>query len=210
MGRLLDSAAYLPYLVFHPFDGFYEAKFRGRGSVLLATVLFFLYGISRIAEAQYTGFVANYNHLYGLESTELFVSGALPVALFFISNYCVGTLTDGNGRFRDIYLVTCYSLSPLILFSLISTLISNVVILEELPILTAFYWIGVLWFMFLLFAGLCVVHEYTALKNAGALFLSAVAAVVIIFLAVLFLTLIDRVTGFFHVVYIEAAKRWGR
>jgi len=206
--KLLDSLAYLPYLVFHPFDGFYEAKFRDKGSVVTATLLFALYGITQIVTEQYTGFINNYRHLYGLESTELFLSGTLPVALFIVSNYSVTTLMSGNGRFRDIYLVTCYSLLPLILFSLVSTLVSNMLIVEELPILAAFYWIGVLWFLFLLFAGLCVVHEYTALQNVAALICTLAAAVIILFLSVLLLTLVDKVVGFFDVIFIEITRRW--
>jgi hypothetical protein len=200
---MLNSIGYLPYLIFHPFDGFYEAKARGKGSVLTATLLFVLYGLTQIAAAQYTGFINNYRHVYGLESTELFISGVLPVALFFISNYSVTTLMNGNGAFKDIYLVTCYSLTPLIVFGLAGTLISNILILEELPILTAFSWIGVIWFLFLLFAGLCVVHEYSAGQNLAALLFTVAAAIIILFLSVLFLILIDRVTGFFDVIFIE-------
>lgn len=203
MRRMLNSIGYLPYLIFHPFDGFYEAKARGKGSVLTATLLFVLYGLTQIAAAQYTGFINNYRHVYGLESTELFISGVLPVALFFISNYSVTTLMNGNGAFKDIYLVTCYSLTPLIVFGLAGTLISNILILEELPILTAFSWIGVIWFLFLLFAGLCVVHEYSAGQNLAALLFTVAAAIIILFLSVLFLILIDRVTGFFDVIFIE-------
>jgi hypothetical protein len=206
--RTFDCIAYLPFLIFHPFDGFYEARFRNKGSVPAATVLFFLYGLIQIFTAQYTGFINNYRHLYGLQSAELFLSGTLPVALFIISNYSVITLMNGNGRFRDIYIVTCYSLSPLIFFGLISAVVSNVIIIEELPLLTAFYWIGIVWFLFLLFAGLCVVHEYTALQNVGALALTVVAAIVILFLSVLLLTLIDKLLGFFNVIAIELTKRW--
>ena len=205
---LLNSLAYLPYLLIHPFQGFYEAKFRGKGSVAAATIMFILYGLIKIFNTQYSGFIVNYWHLYAIESTELFLSGTLPVALFLISNYSVTTLMNGNGRFRDIYMVTCYSLVPLIIFGLVSTVISNVIIIEELPILRAFYWIGVVWFLFLLFAGLCVVHEYTALQNVAALVFTVVAAVIILFLSVLFLVLMDRVISFFHVIIIELTKRW--
>jgi hypothetical protein len=208
MRRLLDSAAYLPFLVLHPFQGFYEARFRDKGSIFAATVLFILYGLIQIFNTQYTGFINNYWHLYGLESSELFLSGTLPVVLFFISNYSVTTLMNGNGRFRDIYMVTCYSLIPLIFFGFFSTVISNVLIIEELPILAAFYWVGVVWFMFLLFVGLCVVHEYTALQNVAALFLTVVAAIIIIFLSVLLLMLMDKVISFFDVIIIELTKRW--
>ena len=208
MRRMLDCLAYLPYLSIHPFEGFYEVRFRNKGSISAATILFALYGIIQIYITQYTGFINNYWHLYGIESTEIFLSGTLPLALFFVSNYSAATLINGNGRFRDIYMVTCYSLCPLIIFGFISTVISNFIIIEELPILTAFYWIGVVWFLFLLFAGLCVIHEYSFMQNIAALFFTLVAAVIIIFLSVLLLTLVDRIIAFFSVIAIELSKRW--
>ena len=208
MKRILDSFAYLPWLLIHPFDGFFQAKFRGKGSIGVSLILFILYGVIQIFSAQYTGFINNFRHLYGLESSELFLSGTLPVILFFISNYSVTTLMNGNGRFRDIFMVTCYSLTPLIIFGFITVIVSNFLIIEELPILTAFYWIGVVWFLFLLFAGLCIVHEYTALQNVASLFFTVVAAIIILFLLVLLLILADRIVGFFSVIFIELSKRW--
>jgi len=207
MRKFLDSLIYLPYLLVHPFQGFYEARFGNKGSIQVATVLFFLYGVIQIFNVQYTGFINNFSHILGLQSTVLFVSGALPVILFVVSNYSVTTLMNGNGRFRDIFTVTCYSLTPLILFGFLSTIISNVLIVEELPMLAGFYWIGMVWFLFLLFSGLCVAHEYTAFQNIGTLFLTMVAACVILFLCVLILILGDRVINFFGVVIFEIVER---
>lgn len=207
MRKFLDNTAYLPYLLIHPFQGFHEARFRDKGNVLLAAILFVLYGLAQIFAAQYTGFVANFAHPLGIWSTELFISGALPVVLFLISNYSVTTLMNGNARFRDIFIVTCYSLTPLIFFSVLTAIISNVLIIEEIPLLLGFYWIGIVWFLFLLFAGLCVAHEYTVFQNIAALFLSLVAACIILFLCMLFIILWDRVVNFFGVVIFEIIER---
>jgi len=208
MKQTLKCLAYLPYLSIHPFEGFFEARFRDKGSVLAATIIFIIYGIVQIFSAQYTGFINNFRHLYDLQSTELFLSGTLPLVLFIISNYSSTTLMNGNGRLRDIYIVSCYSLAPLIVFGIISVIISNFITIEELPILTAFYWIGVVWFLFLLFVGLCVAHEYTVLQNIGSLILTVLAAAIILFLVVLLLTLADRMVNFFSVIFIEISSRW--
>ena len=204
----LTQVKYLPYLLFHPFDGFFEARFRGKGSIWLATLLLVIYGLTQIASVQYTGFIINYRHLYGLESGELFLSGVIPVIAFVISNWSVTTLMNGNGRFRDIYMVVCYALAPLVIFSLISILLSNVMVLDEMIILNAIGHLGTIWFCFLVFSGLCVVHEYTAARNIAALLATAIAAMVLLFIIVLYLTLMDTVRGFLEVIYIELQKRW--
>ena len=43
----------------HPFDGFYEIRFRNQGSLLLAFLLLIAFGVMRGLSAQYTGFVMN-------------------------------------------------------------------------------------------------------------------------------------------------------
>jgi hypothetical protein len=198
----------IPYLLFHPFDGFFEARFRNKGSRLLATAVLALYGIIQIITAQYTGFVNNFWHLYDIESVDLIISGVLPVVLFIISNWSVTTLMNGNGRLKDVYMVTCYSLIPLIIFSLITTVVSNVLIIEELPILQAVNALGMVWFAFLLFSGLCVVHEFSPGRTVLSLFSTVVAALIMVFLIVLYLTLLDKVKSFIEVIAIEISKRW--
>jgi len=208
MGYHMTKIKYLPYLMFHPFDGFFEARHRGMGSMWLATALLVIYGIAQIASVQYTGFIINYAHLYGLQSLELFMSGIMPVSLFIISNWSVATLMNGTGRFRDVYMVTCYALVPLIFFSLLSVVLSNVMVWEELRvILPAINGIGVIWFCLLVFSGLCVVHEYSAGRNVAALVATFVAALILLFLTVLYLTLMDTVRGFIYVLFNEINNR---
>ena len=51
-----EKVKYIKYCVFHPFDGFYEAKNRGRGSLIAATVLLCLYGILQCVKVHYHEF----------------------------------------------------------------------------------------------------------------------------------------------------------
>lgn len=208
MGRLLKDTKYLKYVIFHPFDGFYEAKMRGLGDLRVATAILVLYGILGIFRNQYTGFIFNFYPTYALESFPLFMASILPLVLFIVSNWSTTSLMNGNGRFRDIYIVTCYSLVPLLLFNFITVLLSNVIILEEYPILSAFRYLGVIWFCFLVFSGLCTVHEYTVTKNIVTLLVTVVAAIIIIFLCVLYLTLLEKVISFVNTVAAEISKRW--
>ncbi|MDF2542511.1 MAG: hypothetical protein K0S47_2229 [Herbinix sp.] len=208
MVKFLDDAKYLKYVIFHPFDGFYETKFRGKGNLALASLILVLYGILGIFSTQYTGFIFNFYPTYALNSFNLFMASILPVILFFVSNWSSTSLMNGNGRFRDIYTVTCYSLLPLILFKLITVLFSNIIIREEGPILMSFSYLGTLWFCFLIFCGLCTIHEYSVSKNIVTLLVTLVAAIIIIFLCVLYLSLLEKVISFVSTVATEISKRW--
>ena len=59
----------------------------------------------------------------------------------------------------------------------------------------------------MMIAGLCVIHEYTFGKNLISIFLTFVAAAVILFLGILFFTLIEQMVSFFVSVGEEFFRR---
>lgn len=208
MMKLLQDTKYLMYVIFHPFDGFYETKYRGKGNIVLAVILLFLYGVVGIFRTQYTGFIFNENKIFDINSFSLFMASILPVILFFVSNWSTTSLMNGKGTFKDIFIVTCYSLITLILFETVTVVLSNGIIIDEGPILTAFEYIGKIWFCFLIFSGLCTIHEYAAFKNILTLLVTVIAAIIIIFLSVLYLSLMQKVFSFITTIATEVIKRW--
>ena len=208
MGVWKEELKNLFYTIFHPFDGFYEMKFRKKGNMALATTLLVLYGLVSIFNTQYTGFIFNFYPLYAIETVQLFLLAVIPVVLFIVSNWSTTSLMNGSGNFRDIWMMTCYSLVPMILFNFVTTLLSNVIIKEEGAILTAFNYIGVVWFCYLIFCGLCTIHEYTASRNILTLLVTLVAAIIIIFLVILYFTLMQTVFGCVSTISAEISKRW--
>lgn len=203
-----DHLKTLFHTLLHPFDGFYEMKFRGKGSTGLATALLVIYGIVSVFQTQYTGYIFNAFPLHELKSLKQFLLAVVPILLFVVSNWSTTSLMNGNGRFSDIYRMTCYSLTPMILFQFITTVISNVIIMEEGPILTAVNYIGVIWFAYLVFCGLCTIHEYSASRNILTLFATLVAAIIIIFIVILYFTLMEKVISFVSTITAEVSKRW--
>ena len=198
----------LIYVNLHPFDGFYQAsRLQKNSKYVIATVLLVLYGILQIISYQYTGFIMNYNPIFMMNSIRIFVLALFPILLFVVSNRSI-TILEGSGSIGDIYMVVCYSLFPKIVFDLAGVILSNFIISEEMPILIAFMAIGTVWFCFLVFAGLCVIHEYTVLNNILMIILTFIAAIIIIFLAMLYLTIMNKTVNFIITVFNEFFRRW--
>ncbi|MCR2804233.1 YIP1 family protein [Paenibacillus soyae] len=195
-------------VLLHPFDGFYDVKFLGKRNFALATVIMLLCGVTGIMSYQYTGFILNYNPLFAMNSITIFITTLFPFLLFMISNWSITTLFDGNGTIGDIYIVISYALIPKLIFDVLGIMLSNVVTQEESALLTAFTAIGTVWFAFLLFCGLTVTHEYSAMINIVTLAASFVSAILIVFLSMLYFTLIGKVIGFVYAVFLELTKRW--
>lgn len=204
---MLEKVKYVKYCVFHPFDGFYEAKNRGRGSLPAATVLLCLYGILQCVKVQYTGFIMNLNHISRMNSVTIFISSLSVMLLFVISNWTTTTLFEGKGKLKHIYMVTCYSLLPMIFIDTIVVFASNFVIAEETVILTALSTMGMVWFCFLIVTGLCTIHEFSLAKTLVTLVVTAFAALIILFLGVLFLSLLEQMFQFLYIFIKELMRR---
>lgn len=191
-----EKLYYLKRALFHPFDGFYEIRFREKGSVKIATIILLLYGILKCISYQYTGFVMNENPVHEMDSIAIFISSVSILLLFIVSNWTVTTLFNGKGKLKDIYIVLCYSMIPMLVVDSLVIFVSNFVIEEEVMILQAISFIGIVWFVFLVLAGLCVIHEYSFGVNLVTIVITFLAAVIIVFLCVLFFTLMERLITF--------------
>lgn len=182
------------YVIFHPFDGFYDLKHEHRGSVRAAlvfvgvTVLTFFYqGIGQ-------GYVLNPTRSVTTIWTQL-ISVAVPILLFVLANWCLTTLFDGEGSFKDIFVATSYSLLPLPLLLIPSTLVSNWVSADEASIITfigtlAFIWVGIL-----IVFGTMVTHDYSLLKNFFIIIFTIVAMACIVFIVLLFSMLLSKLVS---------------
>ena len=179
------------YVMFHPFDGFYDLKHEHRGSVraalvfLVATILTFFYqGVGQ-------GYVLNPTHKVTTILTQI-ISVVVPVILFVLANWCLTTLMEGEGSLKDIFVASCYSLVPLPLLIVPATLISNWVTSTEASLITlvgtfAFIWVGLL-----LVLGTMVTHDYSMFKNFITIIGTIVAMACIIFIVLLFSMLLSK------------------
>ena len=140
-------------------------------------------------------------------SVSIFLSNTLIIGLFCLSNWTVTTLFNGKGNMASIFMVTTYSMVPYILTRIIFIILSNFTTADEAMIISMIQGVGIVWFAFLLVSGLCVAHEYGLFKNFAALAATVVAAFIIVFILVLFLTLEEKMFGFIVDVGKEFIRR---
>ena len=202
-----DKLQYWGHSLLHPFDGFFEIRFRNQGSLLIATLLLVAFGILRCLSFQYTGFVMNLNNIEEMDALSIFISTISVVVLASVANWTITTLFNGKGKLKDIYIVICYSLTVLIIGELIVTFASNFVTTEEVMILTSIQMLCYVYFAFLLFAGLGTVHEYSFAGNLLSMVMTVVAAAVILFIGVLLFTMLERMFSFVTSVAEELMRR---
>ena len=202
----LEELLYVFHLQFHPFDGFWDLKHEQRGSVrggltiMGITILAFFYqSIGR-------GYIFNPRDRYSTILVQI-VSIVVPVLLWCAGNWCLTTLFEGEGSLKDIFIATSYSLAPLPLLVIVSTIFTNVLTLQEGTIVSLLVTIGYIWVAFLLFFGMLVTHDYSLGKNVLITICTIVAMAVIMFVAILFSSLLVKMVTFVVSIITEISNR---
>ena len=201
-----EELIYPFHLCFHPFDGFWDLKHEKRGSVRAATTILGITILAIFYNSIGKGYLFNPEDKYSTIIVSI-ISVAIPVLLWSISNWCLTTLFDGEGSFKDIYIATCYSLSPLPVFVIVSTILTNVMTTTEGSVVNLIMTIGVIWMVMLLFFGTLVTHDYSLGQNVITILGTILAMIVIMFVVILFSSLVMKMITFVIAIFKEIGNR---
>ena len=201
-----EELLYCFHLCFHPFDGFWDLKHEKRGSVRAASTILVLTILAMFYNSIGKGYLFNPEDNYSSILVSI-ASVAIPVILWAVSNWCLTTLFDGEGSFKDIYIATCYSLAPLPLFVILSTILTNVMTTTEGSMVNLLITFGFIWAIMLLFFGTLVTHDYSLGKNVITILGTILARVVIMFVIILFASLVVKMITFVIAIFKEVGNR---
>mgnify|MGYP000192574576 FL=1 len=202
-----EKWSYFGYTLTHPMDGFYWIRHKEYGSVPIAVLMVILFSISFSLNRLYASFVVNRTDPRSVNSlTEL--AGVLVLFLLVcVGNWSITCLMDGEGRFKDIIIAVGYGITPATVGYVIATLLSKVIADNEQAFYGLVIAIGIAYAVILVLMGIMQVHNYTLGKTLITLFLTFVAVLIIIFLALLLFNLVNQVITFFKSIYLELIFR---
>ena len=101
----------------------------------------------------------------------------------------------------------CYALVPYILIQLPLILISHMISVDEGAYYSVLMSISLIWCAFLAFIGLMQVHDYGPGKTLIFVFATIFGALVILFLILVFFSLLSDALGYFVSLYREISFR---
>ena len=182
------------YVMLHPFDGFWDLKHEKRGSVRASIVYIVITILAFYYQSIGQGYLLNSTGVYS-SIWEQAIGVLVPLLLFVLSNWCLTTLFEGEGSFKDVFIACSYSLLPIPLLIIPATLASNIVTNSELGIISMISTVAFIWLGLLIFFGTQVTHDYTMSKNVITVLGTAVGMIFIIFLVLLFSTLIGKMVS---------------
>lgn len=191
----------------HPFDTFNEVKQYSQGSMTIAVVITAFLYIAFTLKATLSGFLfktvsdASYNMLYTLLQT------VGLMLLWCVAEWLVCSLFSGKGTFKEIFIVTAYSLVPLIVYTFIEIgatyLFPSSVMSVVYGIQTAIW----IYTFFLIIVGIMSVQEYDFFKFVLTGVVVFVFMVIIIFIGFMYVMLLSEVFSFIADIYNEVIFR---
>jgi hypothetical protein len=124
-----------------------------------------------------------------------------------VANWSLTTLMDGKGRMMDIYMAVAYALVPSVIINAAMIILSQFITFDE----GAIYWVlagfSVLWTAILILAGMMMVHDYSLAKTVLSSLLTIVGMGVMVFIFVVFFSLISDAAAYFVSLYKEILFR---
>lgn len=195
--RYFKSLKFSLYCTTHPIDGFWDLTHERRGTYAAANTILFITVLSRILKLRYTSFIFNAVYWEDLNIITYIASIVFPLALFVIGNWALTTLFDGKGRLGQVYIATCYALTPYPLVQIPLMIFSNFITVEEVQFYTVVNIISLIWVAFIAILGMSQVHEYSFGKNILFLVATIFAMLVMIFLLMLFFSMVSQGVAYF-------------
>lgn len=193
----LKSLKFALYCITHPLDGFWDLTHERRGTYAAANTILFLTLLIRVLKLRYTSFIFITVYWEGINIFLYIASVAFPLAMFVVGNWGLTTLFDGKGRLGQVYMASCYALTPYPLIQFPLMIFSNFVTVDEAEFYSVISLISLVWAAMLMIAAMGQIHEFGAGKNMLFMVASLFAMLVIVFILLLFFSMISQGIAYF-------------
>ena len=205
--RQVGKFTFVKYTMVHPFKGYWELRRGYNGSLQGGILILLVWLVTQLMRNQLAGFI--FNPRYGQPPNFLLdsLTVLIPFFLWCISNWCLTTLMDGEGRMRDIVAATAYSVCPLIFGNVLVIILSNVLTVKESMYISVIDALFMVWAVLLIVIGTLTIHNYTLLKTIITCIFTIVVMAAIIFLLLLLFTLSQEIMGFIGSIIKEISYR---
>lgn len=196
------------YVVRHPFEGYEDLRWKKGYSMKAALVIVFCFFLTSVCAELMSGF------LFGGGMTKLFnivphiTSTIVLFFIFVVANWALCTLFDGEGTMKNICCVAAYALVPYVISYTVQIIASNFLLRSEMGFLVFCEYLGLVWSIVLILNGMKVVHQYSVPKTIISLLFTVVAMIIMLFIAILIVTMFQQVFVFGYSIYTELMYRF--
>ncbi len=193
--------------MFHPFDSYNEIKYKDKGSLVLAVVLLVLYFVTEVIKTTKGGFMYTYFDASSFNSLYVLLRTSGIIVLWTVTNWAVSTLFGGIGKIKEIFIVACYSLMPMIFSNLFRVMATNVLAASEAQFLDILSYIFMFYTLVLIAIGTIIIQDFDFGHFAGTTVLTIVGMLIVIFVIFIAWLIIQQLFGFIMTLFNEIIYR---
>lgn len=190
------------YTMLHPINGYDALRYQKKTSLRMALLFFGLLVISALLTQQFTGPQIQMPDKDKVNLFQTLLGYGVVLLLFVVSNWAFCILADGKAAFRDILIITLYSLQPYIYCSILRVILSHLLTRDESVFLSFLMIVGVLWSFLMLMVAFSTFHEYEFGKAMVSFIITLIGMFLIAFLVflcyALYQQVADALTTIFH------------
>lgn len=204
----LTQKQWVKHAVMHPFEGFEDMRWKKSGSLKIALFIVVLLFFGYIASDRLYGFQFYISYDKTFSVIPYIFRSFIVFGAWVVGNWAVCTLLDGEGAIKNICIYSAYALIPYIVQLYLNVFLSHFLIRDEYVFLRIIELIGTWWTVLLLFSAIRSVHGYSIKKTFFAVILTVTAMLIMLFLLVLFMSLVQQIYIFLSSVITELSYRF--
>lgn len=201
--RFYRDIAFQGEFIRSPSDAVYKIKIKEGPGFWGATMLYLYYIVLQVINPLLTSYLFNGQNLYNTNLFRIVLFSTAPLFLWLIANYFVATVSDGEGKLKDLYIGTIYALSPYLLLALPVMLISRALTYNEQFVYTFLQIVMYGWSAILLFRNYSEMHDYSFGKTIKNLLLTLCAFVAFLLAAYVLYMMCAQLFGYIEQVFRE-------
>ncbi len=189
--------------VLHPAATFTDIKQKKLCSMKWSLISLVLFYVSVATQEMFGSFVFVNSSAGSFNSILLLVKTVGFVVLWTIANWGVCSLFGGIGKAKEIFTVITYSLTPVIVYNFIYTLLTHFLIPQEaafLSVISAAVWI---YAIAMIIIGSIIIHDFSFGKFVGTTILTVFGMAIVIFVGVLIIILVQQLVAFIVTIFNE-------
>ncbi len=197
LAKYLDSLKFSLYCITHPLDGFWDLTHEKRGTYAAANTILFITLLIRILKLKYTSFIFITVYWEDINIFLYLASVLFPLALFVVGNWALTTLFDGKGRLGQVYMATCYAFTIYPVVQLPLMIFSNFVTVDEKEFYTVISALSLIYAAIMVITAMGQIHEFKMGKNLLFMVATLFAMLVMVFILMLFFSMISQGVAYF-------------
>lgn len=204
--KLLKDLFYIFRVMRHPLDSFYEIKKEHRATFLSAVILYLLLFFIYLNYNINKGFIYQFVAAEDMDLSAIVIGFFSVTLVLIISNYLDTSIHDGLGGLKQIFIMFVYSMGPIMLALVSTTILSFVLTYNEVFFLNLLMMVGVGWSFINVFLGMTEIHDYTARQTIKSLLMTVLFTVIIAVIIIILVMMWEQLYMFLEALIKEAIR----